>query len=369
LSAKESPDMTHLNVFKERMTTHKMKKLMFVLMFVFFVSLTSATPTEVSYFYSVSCSHCEEVTDSNILENISRVEGVSVEKYEVTSPINRERYLDYLEMFGVKGGGIPFLVIEKDGEFSYLMGDIPIIEDLENSVLNFRAHDAGNIDPIRGRLNLWVIIVAALVDSINPCAFGVLLFLMAILLTMGSAKRALRSGIIYTGVIFLVYLAAGFGIMRFADSFLVLDNVKIFVGIIILVGALIEFKDFFWEGKGFSLAIPKSAKPWLEKYARRGTFFSLIILGTLVALVELPCTGGIYLAILSLIANSGIKGTFYLILYNLIFVLPLILISYFVYRGTKVDAVNEWVQKNKRFMRLAAGLVMLGLGLSLLGII
>ncbi|MCD4771645.1 cytochrome c biogenesis CcdA family protein [archaeon] len=347
-----------------------MKKLIFTLIFIFFASLASAIPeTEVSYFYSVSCSHCEEVVDSNILENISKIEGVSVEKYEVTSPINRERYLDYLEMFGIKGGGIPFLVIEKNGEFSYLMGDTPIIEDLENSVLNFRAHNGGNITPVRGELNLWVIIIAALIDSVNPCAFGVLLFLMAILLTMGSAKRALRSGIIYTGVIFLVYLAAGFGIMKFASSFLVLDNVKIFVGIIVLIGALIEFKDFFWEGKGFSLAIPKSAKPWLEKYARRGTFFSLIILGTLVALVELPCTGGIYLAILSLIANSGIKGTFYLILYNLIFVLPLILISYFVYRGTKVDVVNKWVQKNKRFMRLAAGIVMLGLGLSLLGII
>jgi len=192
--------------------------------------------------------------------------------------------------------------------------------------------------------------------------------LMAVLLSMGSAKRALRSGIVYTFVIFLVYLAAGFGIMRFAGDFLVLDNVKIFVGVIILLGALIEFKDFFWEGVGFSLAIPKGAKPYLERYARKGTFVSLIILGTLVALVELPCTGGIYLAILSLISDSGVKGVAYLVLYNVIFVLPLILISYFVYRGAKVEIVNGWVQRNKRFMRLAAGIVMLGLGLSLLGV-
>jgi cytochrome c biogenesis protein CcdA len=347
-----------------------MKKLMLILMLAFFLTLTSAaSETKVSYFYSVSCSHCEKVANSNIIGNVLKIENVSVEKYEVTNPINREKYLDYLEMFGIKGGGIPFLVIEKDGEFSYLMGDVSIIEDLEDSILNFRKHDLENIVPVRDKLNLWVVILAALIDSVNPCAFGVLLFLMAILLTMGSAKRAFRSGITYTGVIFLVYLAAGFSIMRFAGSFLALNNVKVFVGIIVLIGALIEFKDFFWEGKGFSLAIPKSAKPWLEKYARRGTFFSLIILGTLVALVELPCTGGIYLAILSLIADSGMKGIFYLILYNLVFVLPLILISYFVYKGAKVDTINKWVQKNKRFMRLAAGLVMLGLGLSLLNII
>ncbi|MBU3923707.1 MAG: hypothetical protein KJ592_02215, partial [Nanoarchaeota archaeon] len=148
-----------------------------------------------------------------------------------------------------------------------------------------------------------------------------------------------------------------------------LNNVKIFVGIFILIGALIELKDFFWEGKGISLKIPVGAKPTIEKYVRKGTLISLIVLGALVALVELPCTGGIYLAILSLISESGVVGVWYLVLYNFIFVLPLILISYFVYRGVKVEGVNEWVQKNKRFMRLAAGLIMLFLAASLLGFV
>ena len=346
-----------------------MKNILFVICFLFLVGFVVAAPaTEISYFYSVGCSHCKVVAESGILDDVSGMEGVVVNKYEITSPINREKFLDYANMFGVEGGGIPFLVIEQGGRFSYLSGDVPIIEDLEDSILNFRAFDVGGVVPVRKELSLWVVIGAALIDSINPCAFGVLLFLMAVLLSMGSAKRALRSGIIYTSVIFLVYLAAGFSIIRFAGDYLALSGVKIFVGVIILIGALIEFKDFFWEGVGFSLAIPKGAKPHLEKYARRGTLLSLIVLGALVALVELPCTGGIYLAILSLIADSGMKGIFYLVLYNVIFVLPLILISYFVYSGAKVEAVNGWVQKNKRFMRLAAGLIMLFLGLVLLGV-
>ncbi|MBT6690618.1 hypothetical protein HN903_01530 [archaeon] len=342
-----------------------MKKFI-LLFFLLMIGFVSAVPlTEVSYFYSVSCSHCQIVADSGILENVSGIEGVSLTKYEVTSPVNRERYLDYAKKLGVEAGEIPFLVIKQGGEFSYLMGDGPIIENLKDVIINFKKSEVGSRK--FGELSLWVIVGAALIDSINPCAFGVLLFLMAVLLSMGSAKRALRSGMVYTGVIFLVYLAAGFGIMRFASNFLVLDGVKIFIGVVILAMALVEFKDFFFEGVGFSLAIPKGVKPWLEKYARKGTFFSLIILGTLVALVELPCTGGIYLAILSLIANSGMKGVVYLVIYNFIFVLPLILISYFVYRGAKVEVVNGWVQRNKRFMRLAAGIVMLGLAGSLLG--
>lgn len=354
-------------VFKSVFPVGFMKRLLLLLFFCF-VGVVSAVPvTEVSYFYSVSCSHCEVVMESGVFEEVVLIENVTLSKFEVTSPVNRERYLDYLDRFDIERGGIPFLVIARDGEFSYLRGDVSIVEDLEDSILNFRAYDVGGVDVVDRRLSLWMVVVAAVIDSINPCAFGVLLFLMAILLSMGSAKRALRSGIVYTLVIFLVYLAAGFGIMKFAGDFLVLDSVKLFVGVVILIGALIEFKDFFWEGRGFSLTIPKSAKPWLEKYARRGTFASLIVLGALVALVELPCTGGIYLAILSLIADSGMKGVFYLVLYNVIFILPLILISYFVYHGAKIEAVNGWVQRNKRFMRLAAGIVMLGLGLSLLG--
>ncbi len=346
-----------------------MKKFI-LLMVLFLVGFASAFPaTEISYFYSTTCSHCKVVLESGILDEVSGIEGVTVNKYEITSPVNRERFLDYQAMFDIRGGGVPFLVIEQGGEFSYLSGDTPIIEDLEDAILNFRSFSFGRVEIVRSDLSLWVVVGAALIDSINPCAFGVLLFLMAVLLSMGSAKRALRSGLVYTGVIFLVYLAAGFGIMKYAGDFLVMDSVKVVVGVIILIMALIELKDFFFEGKGFSLAIPKGAKPWLEKYARKGTFFSLIVLGALVALVELPCTGGIYLAILSLIADSGAKGIFYLVLYNFIFVLPLILISYFVYHGVKVEKVNEWVQRNKRFMRLAAGIVMVFLGLSLLEVI
>lgn len=344
-----------------------MKRVVLFLMLLM-IGLVAAVPaTNISFYYSVSCSHCEAVIDSGVLDEVGEIGNVSLERYEITSPVNREKYLAELSSFGVEDGGIPFLVIERGAERSYIMGDETIINSLRDSVLNFEAIEGGYFD-VKGGLNLWVVVVAALIDSINPCAFGVLLFLMAFLLSVGSSRRAFRSGLIYTGVIFLVYLAAGFGIMAWASDFLTLGSVRLFVGVLVLIGALIEIKDFFWDGKGFSLSIPGFAKSTLEKYVRRGGFLSLIVLGVLVAMVELPCTGGIYLAILSLIADAGVRGVFYLILYNVIFVLPLILISYFVYRGAKVDVINGWVQRNKRFMRLAAGVVMVFLGLSLLGL-
>lgn len=227
------------------------------------------------------------------------------------------------------------------------------------------------VDLLSGSMDLTfgVVVVAALIDSINPCAIGVLLFLMAVLLSMGSAKRAMRAGLIYSFVIFAVYLAVGFGIMRLIGVFDILNKVQIIAGAVILVGGLIELKDFFWEGVGISLRIPKGTKPMLEKFVRKGTLPAIIVLGVLVALVELPCTGGIYLGILGLISDGGSLGTLYLIAYNLIFILPLILITWLVARGTKVDVVNEWVQKNKKYMRLGAGVIMVALALVLLGIV
>ena len=369
----EDGNWFHLNLFKVSFIGIVMRKLLISLMLVFMIvgvfASSDETPSqvEVSYFYSTTCSHCINVADSGILEKVSEWDFVNIEKYEVSlSQASREKFLEFVDMFGVDGS-IPLLVIEKDGEFSYLAGDSPIIEGLEDAIINFESVDVGS--GFFGELSLGVVIVAALIDSINPCAIGVLLFLMAVLLSMGSSKRALRAGMIYTGVIFVVYFLAGLGIMRLIGSLSYLSSIQTVVGVVVLAAAAIEIKDFFWEGRGISLKIPEGTKPWLEKYVRKGTLPAIIILGALVALVELPCSGVIYLAILSLISTSGTLGILYLVIYNLVFILPLILISYMIYRGAKVNSVNVWVQNNKKYMRLAAGLIMIFLALGLLGVI
>jgi len=351
-----------------------MKKVLFVLAFLFLVGFVSAVDvpaTNVSYFYSVACSHCEVVAESGILDKVSEWENVFLEKYDVTiNQQSREKYLDYSEMLGIENGAIPFLVIERGEGISYLRGDTPIVSGLEDAIINFRSVEINGVNhPFIKRVTLIAIVGVALVDSVNPCAFGVLLFLMAVLLSMGSSKRAFKYATIYTFVIFIVYFLLGLGIRKLISSFSILNYVQIIAGTIILIGGIIELKDFLWEGKGFSLKIPGGTKPLLEKYVWKGTLPAIIILGILVALVELPCTGGIYLGVLSLISTSEISGIIYLLIYNLVFVLPLILVAYMVHHGTKVDAVNKWVQKNKRYMRLAAGIVMVLLALRLLGVV
>lgn len=334
---------------------------------------------KVYYFWGTGCAHCKNVVKSGILEEVGSSEFVDVYSLEVyNNQTNRELYHYFADKLGisVKDRGIPFLVIEVEGcgeNYSYLMGDSAIIENLKEKV--FGCSPVEEIDPGRTssdnknaeRITLWSIIIAALVDSINPCAFGVLIFLLATMLSMSSPKRALKYGLLYVLIIFIVYFSAGMGLMKILMNYSdAMNYVILAAAIIVLIGGIIEIKDFFWYGKGVSLRIPSRVKPFLERISKKGTVWAVILLGIVVALVELPCTGGIYLAILSVMHVNKTFGVGYLFLYNLIFVLPLLAMVVFAYFGTKTQKITKWTEEHKKWMRLAAGIVMVALSVYLL---
>jgi cytochrome c biogenesis protein CcdA len=164
-----------------------------------------------------------------------------------------------------------------------------------------------------------------------------------------------------------VYFSAGMGLMKILMNYSdAMNYVILAAAIIVLIGGIIEIKDFFWYGKGVSLRIPSRVKPFLERISKKGTVWAVILLGIVVALVELPCTGGIYLAILSVMHVNKTFGVGYLFLYNLIFVLPLLAMVVFAYFGTKTQKITKWTEEHKKWMRLAAGIVMVALSVYLL---
>jgi len=329
----------------------------------------------IYFFWGEGCPHCENVLKSGVLEEVAKIEDVNVYKLEVyNNQENRDKYTKFADELGISQyqRGVPFLVIECKKGYSYFIGDTPIINNLKNAVTSCTpmieiSTRVSPDNPNSETLTLWSIIIAALIDSINPCAFGVLIFLLATMISMASSKRALKYGLVYVLVIFLVYFSAGLGIMKIISEFSgIMNYVIIITGILVFIGGLIEIKDFFWYGKGASLRIPVSMKPTLEKITQKGTLWAVILLGTIVALVELPCTGGIYLAILSLMHINKTFGIPYLLLYNFIFVLPLLVIVLIAYYGTKTEKITNWVEGNKKWMRLGAGIVMVGLAIYLL---
>src|SRR3989344_4103670 len=100
---------------------------------------------------------------------------------------------------------------------------------------------------------LPIVISTALVDSINPCAIGVLIILIATLLGLSHKRnKMLAIGLIYIGTVFVTYLAAGFGLLIFIQKLNLGEPLSYIVGGIVIILGAVEIKDFFWYGKGVS---------------------------------------------------------------------------------------------------------------------
>ncbi|MFQ5620479.1 MAG: cytochrome c biogenesis CcdA family protein [Candidatus Nanoarchaeia archaeon] len=223
--------------------------------------------------------------------------------------------------------------------------------------------------PIEG-LGLATVVGVAAVDSINPCAIGVLVLLIAALLKIQNPKRMLLAGSIYISVVYITYFIAGIGLLYFIQQWGIADIVGMIVAILIILGGMVEIKDFLWYGVGFSLTIPPSYVSTIKKWANKGTIPAMVVLGFFVAAVELPCTGGPYLAIMSLLARGTYStAIYYLLIYNLVFILPLVAILILAYSGTRIGAIKKWKMEHRHYMRLATGIVMILLGLLLIAFI
>jgi len=217
-------------------------------------------------------------------------------------------------------------------------------------------------------LTIPILVGAAIIDSINPCAFGVLIFLLAYLSkTSGSRKSMLSHGFTYIGAVFLTYLLAGLLLLPAISQLgRVSIGAYVGIGIVLIIFGLLELKDFFFYGKGPTLSIFPSASKRIELFIRQitGKLSTSFFLGVFVALVELPCTGAVYLGVLALVSLAGLTANNFLLLviYNLLFILPLVVILILIYRGGQTEKFEMWRIKYKKYMRLATGLLLVALG-------
>lgn len=213
-------------------------------------------------------------------------------------------------------------------------------------------------------------LVLAALDSFNPCAFFVLLFLLSLLVHARSRARMLLVGgtfVLISGLTYFLFMAAWLNVFMFSSQ---IRWVTLAAGVVAIVIALVNIKDFFWFKRGISLSIPEQAKPGLFKRMRglvNAKNLPTMMLGTLVlAMVansyELLCTAGfpmVFTRILTL--NDMPPSTYYgyLALYNVIYVIPLLLI---VTVFSLTLGARKLTEAQGRSLKLLSGLMMLGLG-------
>jgi hypothetical protein len=246
---------------------------------------------------------------------------------------------------------------------------------------NLSDTDAGFIlDTPFGRMDLSELslpvltIVLGIMDSVNPCAFFVLLFLLSILIYTKSRKRMILIGgifVFFSGFIYFLLMAAILNLILVIEQQLIIAAIA---GIVAIAFGILNIKDFFFFKKGPSASIPESQKPRLYKQMRKlvkiTSLPSLIVATTIFAIsantVELLCSFNlplIYTTVLTTYSLSGFEYYMYLFFYNIIYVIPLLIIVAIV-----VITLGRWKlsEFQGRMLKLFSGIMIASLGLVLI---
>lgn len=335
---------------------------------------------EYILFYGNGCPHCAKVEEYIKDNNISKT--FDLEQKEVFyNKNNLKEFNGYLEKHKLTYDkiGVPFLIINSGTDCNYINGDTNIIEYFSGKLAQTLAACkdttlTGTIATVekslKQRLSFFgIMLPAAISDSINPCAFAVMLLLLSTILTRHKSRRkTLLAWWLFSLAVFLTYLAMGIGLfsaLATAGNTFVL---KLVVWILWLLVWLANLKDYFRYGKWFVMEVPFSRRPKMQEIidrvsSPRGAF----VVGIIVSLFLLPCSSWPYFTILGYLSSQSSNLTtrwyLYLIVYNLIFVLPMFAIAVLVGFGyASVDKLAKIKHEKTKLIHLIVGLLMLGLG-------
>jgi len=370
--------------------------LMFGMLFAIGVVKDGEPTVCVVYFTRHGCGHCEN-TDPFVLNVLPReYEGkFVVVKYEASLPANAAVLVEYdatyecglatpLVIFGVDD----FLAMEEpiltglrakiDG---YLAGGnkLPLANGSSVAFENLKVEDLpGDPEIYRGTEDssleiptVLAVIAAAAVDSINPCEFAVLVILLSGVIASGGRRKALKTGLAFVTAVFVMYLLMGFGIFSISMAPGISYYFYKAVGVFALIVGVLNMKDYFWESaEGFLSSVPESWRPRVQKLLDNVTSVpGAFVSGAVVSLFLLPCTSGPYIVVLGLLAHEATRiwATLLLLLYNFIFILPMIGIVLSVYFGLTTTAkAAHWRHKRVGLLHLIAGVVMFCMGIWML---
>lgn len=352
--------------------------------------LQSYGTMKIYFFWGNGCPHCAHEKEFLALIN-KRYPHITIESYEVwQNPANARFFSQMTKSAGIKSTGVPVTFIGQKVFVGYSEKERV---EMETAILNCLEQQCidpadrltnhveqenektielpllGTVDQSRVSLPVITAILGGL-DSFNPCAFFVLFFLLSLLVHARSRARMMIIGgtfVFISGTIYFLFMAAWLNLFMLAGN---LSAITLAAGLVGLIVAAINIKDFFFFKKGVSLSIPERAKPRLFERMRnllKSTSLVSMLIGTIVLALaanayELLCTAGfpmVFTRILTLHNLSPATYYLYLALYNIVYIIPLTVIvtAFTITLGAR--KLTEW---QGRKLKLMSGLMMLFLG-------
>ena len=212
---------------------------------------------------------------------------------------------------------------------------------------------------------LPLVLISAILDSVHPCSFSILLITIAFLFGMQmTRKKILQIGGLYIAGIFAAYFTIGVGLLKVLHLF----NVPHFMGklgatLLIVFGALNIINELFPKFP-IKLKIPSVSHTAMGRLMEKASFPAAFGLGLLVGVCQFPCMGGPYLMIIGLLHDkmTYFAGFGYLTLYNLILIIPLVVVLWIAADKVIVNKIQEWKITNLKGLRFWVGSAMIIIG-------
>jgi len=373
-----------------------MKK--FALLVLFALPLCGfAEQLKVVIFTSPTCSHCAAMKKEFLPDFKKRFDGrVEFVEIDASDPQGSITFRDAADAYG-RGYEVPAIAA---GE-TYLLGypqsiktgaDAAVEKALagnEHTKVKIKEVKSGDVF---NKLTFWTIVGAGLADGINPCAFAVIVFFVSFLAVYGYKERdIIFVGFAYCFAVFLTYFLLGFGVFTFIHAmsgfFYVLKAFYFLTAAVCLLFFCLSVYDLYIYQKtkksdGMLLQLPKNLKVRINKIigffmrgdngAKRGPLritVAAFAVGFIVSLIEAACTGQVYVPTIVLIMKDPhfrLRAVSYLVLYNLLFIFPLLVVFAATVLGYKSEGVSNLLKKHLGLTKLALALVFLGLFLLML---
>ncbi len=343
----------------------------------------------VEYFYQPNCEDCRKVSEF-VLKPMNENYGFKVElkKYNLSDEKNFLLLISILDTLHDDSNADVYMIVNRNKVFAgYSDIEQGLFKSIEHPVYLSASKTSAKkaVYSIGNRLKIMTVIVAGLIDGINPCVFSTLIFFISLLaVSKIKGKRLFIIGIAYCIACFLTYLLLGFGLFNvlksLADFAWLRYGLNLAMIIILVIFAVLSFRDafVFVKSKGQSnkvvLQLPHKIKLLIHGLMRRGLKFKYLFtgaffIGVVVTLLESVCTGQVYVPTLVLLSReAGVFSKWFslLLLYNLMFILPLIVIFGLMFGGISILKAIKFTRVNLIISKVALGLFFITLAVMML---
>jgi cytochrome c biogenesis protein CcdA/thiol-disulfide isomerase/thioredoxin len=347
-------------------------------------------PIWAAYFYEVGCKECSRA-EYDIRYAQSKYPQLVVEEYNVQDDAALAEWLG--ARLGVPGKqrlATPALFVGQD----YLIGTgitseavLALAEKYAPTGVDRAWTDFDSQEGEQGivarfqSFGVLTVAFAGLVDGLNPCAFATLVFFVSYLALSGrQGREVLTVGVAFTLGVFLAYLAVGVGFYKvlalLGDLLTTLGRwVSGLTGLLCAVLAVFSFLDFLKARRGdigdMSLNLPHSLRMRINAVIRRGRRSQAFVAGSfltgiVVSFLELACTGQAYLPTIVFVMSRPemrVRALVFLVLYNLLFILPLVVVFVLAYCGTSSRQLTRFLQQRAAILKLGMTLLFAALAI------